>query len=114
MLYLRAASAGSFDLMLADANGENAEIYATGTLASPRWLPQRDRFIYTEGDMTWLGRRGEAPQRIFDGTVSEIVLAGEWILGASAGGIFAHNAITGERLLLSGLVAVPFDASLAA
>jgi hypothetical protein len=59
VIYLRADSeAGIMDLLLADANGENEQVYDSGNISNLRWFPVGDRFVYDKDGVTRFGRRG--------------------------------------------------------
>ena len=62
MIYLRAGTqSGTFDLLLADADGENEQVYDSGKISNLRWSPDDDRFAYDKDGGTRFGRRGEKP-----------------------------------------------------
>jgi len=70
LVYLRHKgdiSANQFELMIASGNGSNPTIYAdgsVGTIGVPQWLPNSNKFIYSQGEPGdyWLGQPGQQPQ----------------------------------------------------
>ncbi|RMF78778.1 MAG: hypothetical protein D6737_13665 [Chloroflexi bacterium] len=63
------AASNQFDLVVADDNGENAQVYASGSvgaLQAPQWLPSAEGFIYAQGEpgMLWFGTPDAAPRRL--------------------------------------------------
>jgi hypothetical protein len=68
ILYLQRTDANSntFNLIVADADGQNPQTYASGeagTFQPPQWIPGTDRFIYVSGGpgQTWIGGAGVTP-----------------------------------------------------
>jgi hypothetical protein len=62
------ATSNRFELLLADADGENAASYASGTagtLQPAQWIPGADRFVFSQGEtgIYWLGAPGDVPKR---------------------------------------------------
>ncbi|MEO8395969.1 MAG: hypothetical protein ABI700_23440 [Chloroflexota bacterium] len=61
MVYTRESSQqGMTDLLVADANGENEQVYDSGKLSHPYWLPDGRIFAYNKNRGIGLGMRGES------------------------------------------------------
>jgi type IV secretory pathway TrbD component len=61
--------------MIADANGESAEVYASGHIARLRWLGDGETFAFDRDDAVWLGERGK-PLRRLEVPTNQVLFAG--------------------------------------
>lgn len=75
MIYWRYGENGTPELLVADANGENAEVYASGNLSNLRWLDDGATFVFDRDDTVWLGERGKLLRRL-DVPTNQVVFAG--------------------------------------
>ncbi|MFN8563969.1 MAG: hypothetical protein U0703_20655 [Anaerolineae bacterium] len=74
MIYWRYGESGTPELMLADANGENAEVYASGHVSNLRWIDS-ERFAFDRDGAVWIGERGK-PLRRLEVPTDQVVFAG--------------------------------------
>ncbi len=110
MLYLQTIPAGA-DLFIADANGENAQIYASGTISEPCWLPDGEHFAYFADGYLWIARRGEAALRLLSASPGQETFAGDWVVYSSAaGGLRAQSIDGGGSVLITATPNPAFDA----
>jgi hypothetical protein len=59
--YLRVTEGDRLQLMLADANGANPQVYATGpraSLSAPEWMPDAPLFTFRHEGQQWYGGQG--------------------------------------------------------
>ncbi len=115
MLYLRASEAAGFDLVLANYNGENPQLYATGAISDPRWLPDGTHFAYHLNGALWLGQAGAAPRLLLDPAPSRVVFlpGGTFVYAADAllrGSYLEPTART--ELIAQAAAPLLFDAAL--
>lgn len=78
MLYLDDTDAGAVELILARANGESPQVYASSTysaggIPSFRWLPDGERFVYERDEKLWQGMAGYPPSLLLDPVPERIV-----------------------------------------
>ncbi len=62
-------SANQFELIIADGDGKNPTVYASGeagNMGIPQWLPKSEQFIYSQGEPGdyWLGQHDQPPHKI--------------------------------------------------
>lgn len=114
MLYLQAGEHGGLTLLVADANGENAQVYATGALANPRWLPGGDHFAYELDGGLWLGQPNQAPRLLFAQAPERVVFLEDGSLVYVAAGALLRGNIDGGAPEVVANVAsdVLFDAAM--
>lgn len=96
MLYMQAGENGSLMLLLADASGENAQVYATGALASPRWLPDAQHFAYEMDGGLWLGQQDQAPRLLLDQAPEQVVFLTDGSFVYVAAGTLLRGYIDGS------------------
>jgi hypothetical protein len=75
MIYWRYGDTGAPELMIADANGENAELYASGHITRLRWSGDGETFAFDRDDAVWLGERGK-PLRRLEVPTDQVLFAG--------------------------------------
>ncbi len=95
------ATDNTFELYIADTNGDNAQLYATGeagNLQPPQWIDDTANFAFQQDDALWLGSPNAAPQRLPNDTEPALnpVFAGDglYVFAAfnSAGQVELHYA----------------------
>jgi hypothetical protein len=87
LVFMRRAEGGAdntFELFIADSNGENPQLYVTGeagSLEPPQWIDGTAHFLFQQDDALWLGSVNGAPQRLPNDTEPALspVFAGEGV-----------------------------------
>ena len=106
MIYLRAGlQPGTFDLMIADADGENEQVYDSGKISNLRWSPEGDRFAYDKDGDTGFGRRGDKPNGEYP--VQRAIFLAKGVLVFTNDGELNSKALDGNVLTT---IAYPFPA----
>ncbi len=112
MLYLQTIPAGA-DLFSAEANGENAQRYESGTISAPHWLPDGERFAYFADGYLWIARRGETALRLLMASPGHVVFAGDWVVYPTAAGELRAQSIDGgDSVLITATANPAFDATI--
>ncbi len=76
MIALRDGAQGGQELVIADANGENDQVYAVGSLRDARWMPAGSTFVYRQDGALWYRKQGEAPRQLLDASVERVMFVG--------------------------------------
>ena len=113
LTYLRrigSADSNDFELMVADGDGQNPVVYASGqagTLQPPEWIPGTSRFAYAQGNPGehWLGSVGASPERLPGAVYTPLFVDGETYVYATALGdtfeLRYRQMDSGESVLLA-------------
>ncbi|MCC6803626.1 MAG: hypothetical protein IT319_12145, partial [Anaerolineae bacterium] len=115
MIYWRYGENGTPELLIADANGENADVYATGHVSNLRWLDDGVTFAFDRDDAVWLGERGK-PLRRLDVPTDQVVFAGagRFVYLESDGLLAGTLDLTGRDVWIAGAGAIArYDAVVA-
>jgi hypothetical protein len=121
MLYLNDTDAGAVELILANANGESAQVYASnpysaGGIPQFRWLPDGERFGYEREGKLWLGMADQPPSLLLDPVPERIVFLPDGTFVYTTAGTlrlgFHVDGGTHSTIIADVPSGTPFDAGL--
>lgn len=78
----REGESNQFDLMLADGDGNQAQVYTSGESGNLRfveWLPESAQFLFEQGEPGdyWIGEAGQEPQQLGSSMVQLVYVSPE-------------------------------------
>lgn len=114
MVYIQANENERLVLILSDASGANGQVYATGVIAKPRWLPDAQHFAYELDGGLWLGRPGAAPRLLLDQAPEQVVFLADGTFVYAAAGALLRGHIDGgvEEVVANVEGGAAFDAAM--